>query len=152
MPVSDDDLVDRLRSIAGQADPAPPELAAAARAAFALRTVDAELAELVRDSLDTVGATVRAGDDDRLLSFETGADGDALAVEIQVSDLGERRDLVVAVSGPALAAASLDTAAGRQPVPADDGVLVVRAVPAGPVRLLLTTRSGRTVATSWVTV
>jgi hypothetical protein len=54
-------LLEELRRIASFVEPVPPETVAAARAAFAWRTIDAELAALVHDSLvDTSAAGLRA--------------------------------------------------------------------------------------------
>ena len=63
-----------LRAIFAHLDPVPPLLDDAARAAFSWRTVDAELAELMRDSADAeeeAGALVRGGGGPRQLSFES---------------------------------------------------------------------------------
>ena len=63
-----------LRAIFSHVDPVPPLLDDAARAAFTWRTVDAELAELMRDSADAseeAGALVRGGGGPRQLSFES---------------------------------------------------------------------------------
>jgi hypothetical protein len=47
----DDQLEHELRRLAAGLDPAPPELVQAAADAFSWRNIDAELAELVFDSL-----------------------------------------------------------------------------------------------------
>ena len=46
-----DPLLEELRRIASLVEPVQPETVAAARGAFALRTIDVELAALVHDSL-----------------------------------------------------------------------------------------------------
>jgi hypothetical protein len=45
--LDDDGLLEACRSIAAEADPAPPEVVAGALAALLWRTVDAELVELL---------------------------------------------------------------------------------------------------------
>lgn len=143
----DDRLENDLRRIAAEADPMPALITESAHAAFTLRRLDAELAELVRDSAEAQAVGVR-GDEERLLSFEYGE----IAVEMQVSAVGERRDLVAHVSGAALAAAAVETPGTRLDLATDDGVLVAHGLPAGPLRLALTTETGRAVQTSWVCV
>ena len=146
--MNDDLLMDRLREIAGVADAAPALVHAAASAAFALRDLDASLAELVRDSAESSLAAVRGDGDDRLLSFESGD----VTVEMQVTENGPRRDVVAHVSGAALADATVDMLGASRSVSTDDGVLVVRDLPPGPLRLRLTTTAGAAVATSWVRI
>jgi len=144
----DDLLSDRLRAIGATADPVPQLVLDSARAAFALRDLDASLAELVRDSAESSLAAVRGDGEDRLLSFESGD----VTVEMQVSETGVRRDVVAHVSGATLADATLDTLGASRALPTDDGVLVVRDLPAGPLRLRLTTTAGAAIATSWVRI
>jgi hypothetical protein len=138
----DDQLTAQLRALAAEVDPLPVDVVTAARAAFDLRTLDAELAELVADSLDTAGA-VRGASAVRLLSFE--ADGVTLELEVDESTrtiLGE----VTGARGPV----ELDTPAGSREVALDDeGRFSVSDVPSGPVRLRCTSDRGTFVATSW---
>ena len=51
----DEALLSGLRAVATESDPVPDDVRAAAKAAFGLRSLDAELAELVANSLDEVG-------------------------------------------------------------------------------------------------
>jgi len=67
---SDIELLTRLRAEAAAHEPVPPEVARAARAAFTWRLVDAELAELVADSIfEPELAGVRGGREPRMLTF-----------------------------------------------------------------------------------
>ena len=78
-----------LRAIFGHLDPVPQLLDEAARAAFTWRTVDAELAELMRDSAeaeDEAGLLVRSAGGPRQLSFES----PHLGIEIEVTATGPR--------------------------------------------------------------
>lgn len=73
-------LEQQLRRAVERFDPIPPRLARVAIDAFTWRTIDAELAELVFDSLVTA-ASVRGAGEARLLTFETGT----LTIELEVS-------------------------------------------------------------------
>lgn len=83
--VGPDELFELLAAISDEVDSPPPEVALAARAAFAWRTVDAELAELVYDSWndDRELAGVRTGGGPRRLTF----DAPELTVEVEI-DMG----------------------------------------------------------------
>jgi hypothetical protein len=148
----DEELLARLRAICAEVDPVPEPVYEAARAAFALRRLDAELAELVRDSLDEpAGAVaVRAAGlaEIRMLSFAAGP----LVVDLQVSDRADGRHLVLQVSGVELRAARMDTADGHRELDTEDGVLIAERVTPGRVRFVLTTIDGRRYATTWILV
>jgi hypothetical protein len=148
----DEDLLERLRAICDEVDPMPELVLESARAAFSLRRLDAELAELVLDSADELvgGVTVRAAAEAevRMLSFEAGP----LRVELQVTDRDGGRHLVAHVTGVQLAAAALETAAGSTELETDDGLLIAEAVPAGRVRFRLTTVDGSAYVTAWIQV
>ena len=78
-----------LRAIFGHLDPVPQLLDDAARAAFGWRSVDAEIAELLRDSAeaeDEAGLLVRSGGGPRQLSFESPQVG----IELEVTETGPR--------------------------------------------------------------
>ncbi len=146
----DEALLERLRAVCEEVDPVPDLVVEAARAALTLRRLDAELAELVLDSADEpAGAiAVRAAGlaDIRMLSFAAGP----LSVELQVTERDGGRHLVAHVTGVELAAAVLETAAGRRDLDTDDGVLIAEHVPAGRVRFYLTTVHGAAYVTSWI--
>src|SRR3954463_7061718 len=81
------DLENRLRGILSQVDPVPPGLNEAARGSLTWRTVDEELAELMRDSADeSAGVLVRSGGGPRQLSFES----PRLEIELEVMATGPR--------------------------------------------------------------
>lgn len=145
--MNDDELIERLAGIAVIADPPPPGLDETAEGLFGLGRLDAELAELVRDSAETLELAIRAAGDDRLLSFEAGA----ATVEMQVSERADRRDVVAHVSGITLEAATVETLTGPRSLQVDDGVLIAPDLAAGPLRLRLTTPGGA-IVTSWVTI
>ena len=90
-----------LRALFSRVDPVPPLLDEAARAAFTWRTVDAELAELMRDSADAeeeAGALlVRGGGGPRQLSFES----PRLGIELEVVATGPRERRLDGPAAPA---------------------------------------------------
>jgi hypothetical protein len=148
----DEVLLERLRAICEEVDPMPKLVIESARAAFSLRRLDAELAELVLDSAEEpAGAVaVRAAGlaDIRMLTFEAGP----LTVELQVTERDGGRHLVAQVTGVELAAAVLETSAARRALETDDGVLIAEHVPAGWVRFRLTTVAAAAYVTSWIHV
>jgi hypothetical protein len=143
-----DEFEARLRVLAGEADPVPSLVLDAARAAFTLRTLDAELAELVHDSaVDADLVLVRGPDDDvRMLSFEHGS----VAIDLQVSQTPAGPELLGLVTG-AVGDVEVEQGGTRRSVPLDEaGRFVVRDLVAGPLRLHLRAEDGTAVATSWV--
>ena len=81
-----DQLERDLRTAAAQVDPVPERLVQGAITAYAWRTVDADLAELVFDSLaESAVGVLRGGDQPRLVTFRT-AD---LTVELELQ--GDQR-------------------------------------------------------------
>jgi hypothetical protein len=145
---ADEALLAQLREAAEEADPLPDYLLDAARAAFALRRIDAELAELVRDSADERAGliAVRGDGDVRLISFETGP----VAVELQVTQRGGMRDVVAQISGAAVSRAAVETPGREQRMTLTDGMVTADSVPAGLLRLRVQTADGHDLVTSWV--
>jgi hypothetical protein len=143
----DDELIARLGALAREADPVPDSVLEAGRAAFLLRRLDAELAELVHDSaLDAAGA-VRGGGE-RLLSFE----GGDVTVELQVTPRADRLALLgqlVGVDPPV--GLVVETATGRVEVPVDEAGMFRQEVAQGLFRLHVTPGDRSAVVTSWVT-
>jgi len=147
----DEELFERLRIVVDEVDPMPETLLASARAAFGLRRLDAELAELVRDTAEEERGgliAVRGEGDARLISFETGQ----IAVELQVTERGIMRDLVAQISGVDIGSAEVETPSSRYPVELEDSVISVDGVPAGHLRIHVHTAQGRDLVTSWVRV
>jgi hypothetical protein len=137
----------RLRTVFAHLDPVPPLLEAAARDAFAWRTIDEELASLTRDSADEeAGALVRGPGGARQLSFEAST----VEVELEVVATGEReRRLEGQLLPPGPATVSVERpGADRVSVEADDlGRFVLEGLRAGVVRLHVLQ-----VATPWTTI
>jgi hypothetical protein len=147
---ADDALLARLRRIAAEADPVHEMVIQAARSAFGLRELDAELAELVRDSAVDVPATTVRGAAPRLLSFEFGD----VAVECEITERALRRDILGQLVGANAAGVAAEVpGAAAVTVPVDErGRFSVRDLPAGPVRLRCRLADGTTVVTSWAAV
>lgn len=152
MSERDDELERRLRALATEADPPPELVVESAKAAFALRDLDAELAELVADSaVDDPAVLTRAVVSDvRMLSFECGD----VVVELDVeADPLSRRVRLSGLAVGAIGSVTIIRSDGRSSVElADGGRFVVDEVPPGPLRLELTTADGRRVTTSWIHV
>jgi hypothetical protein len=148
----DEELLERLRAICIEVDPVPEPVYEAARAAFALRRLDAELADLVRDSLDEAveAVAVRATGlaEIRMLSFAVGD----LIIDLQVTDRAEGRHLVLQVTGVELRAARMETATEIRELDTEDGVLIADRVTPGRVRFALTGVDGRQYVTTWILV
>lgn len=152
MTEQDTQLLRRLGGIAQAADPVPPLTRELGRAAFTLRRLDselAELAELVDDSAVSLAGVRSAGSDARLLTFHA----DELVVEAQVTGAGDRLVLlgqVMQVETPK-ATVRLEAAdLSRADVELDDlGAFRFDGIPAGTVRLVVELPGGRSVATPW---
>jgi hypothetical protein len=140
-----------LRAIFQRLDPVPMLLDDAARTAFTWRTVDDELAELMRDSAEEeAGALVRSAGTLRQLSFES----PRLGIEIEVSDTGPReRRGEGQLLPPASATVTLERP-GEDPVSvqADElGRFSFEGLAAGVVRLHVTLR-GVQIAVPWTAI
>lgn len=151
---SDDALLATLRDVAGRADPPPAQVVDAARAAFAWRTVDAELAELSYDSTaddkELAGLRGPGTATGRLLSF---ASGD-MTVEIEVSAAGGTARLVGQLLPGQPARVEARYPGGTVTTEADElGRFAVEDLPAGPLSLRCHLAGGaRPVSTEWFVV
>ncbi len=136
-------------------DGPPPEIVAAAKAAFTWRTIDAELAALAYDTLEeSVPAGVRGASASRALTFEAGS----AVIEIEVESAGEVRRLEGQVVPAAVARLELHRVDGAEPMGlAIDELGRFRAdgVRPGQLRLLcrfLDQAGGATLLTEWVRI
>jgi len=149
MSTSDDLLLAELRSAIEQHDPVPAAAAEAARAAFAWRTFDAEVAELLFDSArDDALAGVRGAGSDRLLSFE----GDELAVELGVTGLGEQRTLTGQIDPPARMSVEVRSLAGSTMLETDGLGRFSFGIATGPVSLRVLRGEGPPLETPWTII
>jgi len=113
---NDDELLAELRAAAARTEAVPPEALAAARSAFAWRTMDAELAELTGAGAGAEElALIRSTDLPTLLTFE----GAGLTVEVEVARTGEGRRLLGRVMPPQRGQVEVRHAGGRLDVPVD---------------------------------
>jgi hypothetical protein len=145
-----DHFTARLRTLANRADPVPPSVIDAARAAFAWRTIDAELAELTYDSAleDRALAGVRGASSPRRLTFES----PGLTVEVEVGEGAVPRlmgQLVPALGGTV----ELRHAGGSLSLAVDElGRFAVEQIPAGPLSLRCRAGADAAVETEWVAI
>jgi hypothetical protein len=146
---SDDELAERLGQLIARVDPVPSHVLAGARASRTWVTFDAELAELMYDSIldedELVGVRGNGG---RLLTFISAE----TTVELEVLPAG--RGIVGQVGGPTVPHLEIRHAAGSVPVEVDPvGRFSARHVPAGPISLRLTSgESGAVTQTEWVVI
>jgi hypothetical protein len=156
MTVVDDELEAELRRAADRFDPVPAHFRSFALDAFGLRTLEAELAELVYDSLvaDDSGH-VRGGEQPRLLTFETGE----LRIEVEVIGPDSRRRLVGQLLPPTPARIEIRGTGSTTTTDADDLGRFAADVPGpGPASLRITisdsgTGAGPvTVVTDWLSL
>jgi len=126
-------LLAEIRGLAALIDPVPPEAIAAARSAFAWRTMDAELAELTADSaVDERLAGVRGAGTPTMLTF----DAPGLTVEVELQEVGGHRRLMGQLVPPGPGLVEVRHRAGAATVPVDEvGRFSADDVAAGPVSL-----------------
>ncbi|KAB8194560.1 hypothetical protein FH608_015260 [Nonomuraea phyllanthi] len=138
------ELEERLRVVAERLDPVPAELFEEAMRAYALRSLDAELAELTFDSWDELSATrVRGGGRARLLTFAAGE----VVVELEVSN----GRLTGHVSGGLPADIVVQRRDGATRVHADElGRFATGELAPGPLRLRVSPECGGPVVTTWI--
>jgi hypothetical protein len=150
----DDKLEHELRQLAARLDPVPPELVQAAADAFSWRNIDAELAELVFDSLQAAdeAALVRGSPDRRMVSFST----PDLTIDVEVTITGSGREVMGQISPPQRATVEIRHRAGVVSADADErGCFRSAAVAAGPMSLRLSPAAGRpraAVVTDWLSI
>jgi hypothetical protein len=152
-PPDDERLEAELRRAADRFDPVPQRLVDYALAAVDLRTLDAELAELVFDSvMRPEPVPVRGPDDCRMLTFRAGP----LVIEVEVFEAGATRRIIGRVIPGAPAEITVERVGSRTTTTADDlGRFTVESVAAGPVRLHCRWPHGPapgSVVTEWVVV
>jgi hypothetical protein len=147
----DEELLGELRAAARRFDPPPDSVLEAARASLTWRTIDAELAALEFDSVvDLATTAVRSSEGPRLLTFAA----PGLSIEIEVSPIGARRQLVGQLVPAQPARIDVRHAGGVTTVRADElGRFGADAISAGPVSLrchLGDAPSSPPVVTEWI--
>ena len=127
-------LEEELRGLAARLEPVPGRLVQAAVDAYAWRTVDADLAELVFDSLadQDEAALVRGRQQERLLSFRTSG----LTIEVEVTAAGPSRRLIGQLVPPQRAEVEIRQQDEVVTLITDEfGRFIAESLPAGPVSL-----------------
>jgi hypothetical protein len=145
----DDELTSELRRLAARLDPVPPELLDAAAGAFAWRDIDAELAELVFDSLlDTDEASlVRGAPERRLVSFA----GGGLTIDVEVTTAGPERMVMGQMVPPQRGVVDIRRRQETVSIEADElGRFRSGPLPPGPLSLRLRPAGGAPVVTDWL--
>lgn len=145
----DERLFAELTEAVRAAEDVPGHFVDAAKAVFAWRTVDAELARLSYDSLDDEQTRMATRADDaavRALTFMA----DRLTIELEITTESVLGQVVPAQPGQLL----LQAGSGQQVTsPIDEiGCFVVEPVPIGPFRLHCRTADGAEVRTGWITL
>ena len=149
---SDDELEAELRRLAANEEPVPAGLVQAALDAFGWRDIDAELAELVYDSLVDAdeASLVRGSPGQRLVSFAVGG----MTIDVEVTSAGPGRAVMGQIAPPQRATVDIRHPQDTVTVEADDlGRFWSGPLPPGPASLRLRPPSeaaGPAVVTDWI--
>ena len=152
MPDPDDELEADLRRLAADREPVPAELHQAAVDAFSWRDIDAEIAELVYDSLLDADAAslVRGPAGQRLVSFAAGG----MTIDLEVTSAGPGRTVMGQIAPPQRATVDIRHPHDTVTVEADDlGRFRSGPLPPGPASLRLRPppdAAGTAVITDWI--
>jgi hypothetical protein len=150
----DDELEGELRRLAADREPVPAELVQAALDAFGWRDIDAELAELVYDSLVDAdeASLVRGSPGQRLVSFAIGG----MTIDVEVTSAGPGRAVMGLIAPPQRALVDIRGPRDTVTVEADElGRFRSGPVPSGPASLRLRPPpggSGPAIVTDWISL
>ena len=150
----DDELEAELRQLAADREPVPAELLQAAMDAFGWRNVDAELAELVYDSLVDAdeASLVRGSPGQRLVSFAVGG----ITIDVEVTSTGAARTVLGQIAPPQRAAVDIRCTQDTVTVAADElGRFRSGPLPPGPASLRLRPPpggDGPAIVTDWISL
>jgi len=148
-----DELLAALGEALHRTEPVPADVVEAAKASFAWRTIDAELAALTFDSLVDADALVgvRGGEGPRALTFER----DDVVLDLEVTEHASTRSLLGHVTPTPLDGVEVQQAGGqprRQPADAH-GRFHIADLVAGPFRLRCRFGSARpALVTEWIVI
>ncbi|HEY9523373.1 MAG TPA: hypothetical protein VIR33_09040 [Thermopolyspora sp.] len=148
--MSEDDIrLEELRRAVRFFDPVPARLVRAAVDAYTFRTIDAELAELIFDSIcDDTAGLVRGPEEVRLLAFEA----HQLTVEVQIIGTGATRRLIGQLQPGLPAEIDIRGRHQRTRITADDlGRFGFAGIGRGLFGLCCRTGEG-TIVTDWVVI
>jgi hypothetical protein len=150
----DDELEAELRRLAADREPVPAELVQAALDAFGWRDIDAELAELVYDSLVDADAAslVRGPADQRLVSFAVGG----ITIDVEVASAGPSRSVMGQIAPPQRAMVDIRYPQDTVTVETDElGRFESGPLPPGPASLRLRPPpggDGPAIVTDWISL
>ncbi|MEV8376051.1 hypothetical protein AB0P21_25150 [Kribbella sp. NPDC056861] len=143
--IDDDELLEVLDEAMRTTREMPAAFVAAGKAAYAWRTIDAELAALTFDSKwEELALTRTESAELRTLTFAT----DGLTIELELTPHEVLGQLSPPQAGTVRLASDGD-AVGTLPID-DLGFFIVRPVPRHPFRVVCETASGVTVLTGWI--
>jgi hypothetical protein len=151
---SDDELEAEFRRVAADREPVPAELVQAAVDAFGWRDIDAELAELVYDSLVDAdeASLVRGPPDQRLVSFAIGG----VTIDVEVTSAGPGRTVMGQIAPPQRAMVDIRYPQDTVTVEADElGRFRSGPLPPGPASLRLRPPpggDGPKIVTDWISL
>jgi hypothetical protein len=154
MQESDDQLEAELRRLAADKEPVPAELVQAALDAFGWRDIDAELAELVYDSLVDAdeASQVRGSPGQRLVSFAVGG----VTIDVEVTSAGPGRAVMGQIAPPQRAVVDIRGRRETVTVEADElGRFQSGSIPPGPASLRLRPPpggDGPPIVTDWISL
>jgi hypothetical protein len=148
-PYDDSWIPPGLTDVVGTADPIPYDVIQSIRAGFSRRSLDAELAELVYDSVLDESVGVRSAHADRQLSFE----GPQVSVEMSVAH--ERRRVVGQLVPAGPGDVEMRHGAGSSFLDVDEyGRFFANDIPRGPVSFRCKGRgdgdAGVVTVTDWI--
>jgi hypothetical protein len=150
----DNELAEELRRVVAHMEPVPPGLLEAALGAYAWRTIDADLAELVFDSLvdHDEAALVRGAGQERMLSFRSSS----LTIDVEVTGAEDSRRLAGQLTPPQRASVDVRSGDSVVTVEADElGRFSAGPLPAGPISLRCSPGSAAApspVVTDWIAI
>lgn len=139
-------ILAQLREGLGQSEAVPSDVIEFAKAAFAWRNIDAELAELDFDSIDEdLPAGVRSVGTARMISFQAGQ----WMIDIEFDERSGR--LMGQISPESPFTVELHTTGAHFSVESDElGRFTADGITTGPLSLVLHLPGGETVKTPWV--
>jgi hypothetical protein len=151
MTISDDDFEALLRSTAQTQDPVPLLLLDAAKAAFELRDLDSQLAELVADSWADAGSVAVRDSSSTLRMMTFASEGGSIEVDVEVDDttgLCRLHGFVTDAVGDLV----VERSDGQVSTPVVEGQFAVDGLARGAARLSIRTADGRRIATDWISL
>ena len=154
MQESDNELEAELRRLAADKEPVPAELVQAALDAFGWRDIDAELAELIYDSLADAdeASLVRGSPGQRLVSFAVGG----MTIDVEVTGAGPGRSVLGQIAPPQRARVDIRGPQDTVTVEADElGRFRSGPISPGPASLRLRPPpggDGPAIVTDWISL